>query len=456
MNSVVDVIVLTRDASDLRPAVQAGIDAQIGVAVRQHRVIGRPLPGDRHRWITIARARNQARSVGAAAWVMFLDDDVALHADCIRQLLRGLQSRPRFAALAADFMVQSRGFGRDRHVALGATLFRRAALEQVEFRCTDEACECLCCCDDLRSLGWEIEYWPSARGDHLPKPSVPVSSDPAAAGNGSTAQRAKPVRPARLLAAFNRRHYRKFRRQFLPSLRGSGNNEWVTVLGYGLYPSERRVLGQLHHVEVVSLSVNGVMPPVRRLRDFRPILAEWPEDTPVAYWDAGDVVFQSNLTPLWQIVASHPDRLLAVAEPKGHPDNIAVYGWTRTIHDPQARQRAFQLLSTNPFLNSGFAAGTAGTMLRYFSEADRLLHSKELRGTADWGDQTALNLYCHSDPNRWLQIEEGWNYCAHDRPRGEIHVRPDGRIVTASGTPVYVAHGNAKSLRKLEIAAPSR
>src|SRR5208282_5623050 len=59
-------------------------------------------PGDLNRWETIARARNQGRTLGASPWVMCLDDDVVLEPDCLAQLVEGLQRRPEFAALAAD------------------------------------------------------------------------------------------------------------------------------------------------------------------------------------------------------------------------------------------------------------------------------------------------------------------------------------------------------------------
>ena len=120
----------------------------------------------------------------------------------------------------------------------------------------------------------------------------------------------------------------------------------------------------------------------------------------MAYWDAGDVIFQDRLQGLWDLVSEHPERLLVVEEPESHPENTAVADWTLSIRDPEARRRAFDLLSTRPFLNSGFAAGTAKTLLAYLREADRMLHSADLAGTADWGDQTALNLYCYSAPGR--------------------------------------------------------
>ena len=92
-------------------------------------------------------------------------------------------------------------------------------------------------------------------------------------------------------------------------------------------------------------------------------------------------------------------------------------------------------------------------MRRYLKAAVSFRESAALAGTTDWGDQTALNLYCHSQSDGWVEIDEGWNYCLHDRHRGEVYVRSDGHIASRRGTPIYVAHGNACSLYKLELSA---
>ncbi len=92
-------------------------------------------------------------------------------------------------------------------------------------------------------------------------------------------------------------------------------------------------------------------------------------------------------------------------------------------------------------LNSGFAAGTVRAMLRYLKEADLLLNSPALRGTSDWGDQTAMNLYCRSNPDAWLEISSGWNYCLCSLGPGDYRVSPDGRTRRLDGEPLRVAHG---------------
>ncbi len=105
-----------------------------------------------------------------------------------------------------------------------------------------------------------------------------------------------------------------------------------------------------------------------------------------------------------------------------------------------------ELFRQNPVLNAGFAAGTAQTMLKYFRDAAATWDSPALAGSTDWGDQTGLNLYCHSHPDRWLEIDEGWNFCLAGRDRREAFWDQGGRIASQRGTPIYVVHGNAKTL----------
>ncbi len=242
----VDLVVLSRTAEPLRAAFQQGIAAQsrAGVMPRLVRVIGAPRPEETHRWQTIARARNEGFALSAAPWVMFLDDDVILDSGCVRRLADGLRARPGFAALAADYLGESTAHGAwsrpDRHIAMGATLFRRAALSQIRFRAEPNKCECLCCCDDLRRLGLAIAYLPEARAWHNR-----TEVDHARPDRGCDHRRSEVAElPGRVLAAFDRRHLERFRRQFLGSLRAAGNDEPVTAVGYGLYPSEQRILAR--------------------------------------------------------------------------------------------------------------------------------------------------------------------------------------------------------------------
>jgi hypothetical protein len=188
------------------------------------------------------------------------------------------------------------------------------------------------------------------------------------------------------------------------------------------------------------------------LRDFPELITRWPEDTPLAYWDAGDILFQARLEPLWDLVWAHPDQIFAVREPIIDPERSAIRDWTYTIEDPQARHRAYELLRRSPYLNGGFAAGTARAMVRYFREAHSLRHSSAMRGTLDWGDQTALNLYCHSNPDRWVEADQGWNYCLLARPRQEYRFCHGQGIRSHDNILIPVIHGNAGTMRWFELS----
>ena len=449
----VDLIVLSRNGDPWAPEVWQGIASQVGVRLRIHRVIGRPEPSDRHRRETIARARNRGKRLGSCGWLMFLDDDVALGPRTVAELIEGLKSRPAYGALAADYRGDCAGTTPVPHVAMGATLFRRSALALIEFRWTAERCECQCCCDDLRRLGFGIGYLPGAAAGHLTEHAGKECPDEGlrAEAQDLTSSSASGL-PGRVFAAFDRRHYGKFRRQFLASFRAAGNREQVTAVGYGLHPSEQAVLREMPEVNLIARPPSETMVPVARLSDFCDAIEHLPKDTPVAYWDAADVLFQGRLERLWRKTREHPDKLLAVREPTCHPQNPAVAAWTLSIRDSAARDDAFRLLAARPFLNSGFAAGTARAMLAYLRAACRLRRSVALDGTTDWGDQMALNLYCHSDPERWKEVEEDWNYCVHARPPGEVRVTSSGRVESARKIPIHVVHGNAHSLRQFEVS----
>ncbi len=444
----VDVRMLIRPRSVPRHAVVQAVREQLSVRVRLHFQVGEGWPSDRHRWDTIARARNLAKFRTQAKWVMFVDDDVLLASDCISELLRELKEDEGLAAIAADYSHDEALIGRAGHVAMGATLFRGDDLRKLEFRATEKLCECWCACLDLRARGRQIRYSQRAKATHLRDScsKLELTSKP----NAPTPREGRFA--PRIYAAFDRRDIAKFEKPFLQSLRNHGNHEEVVAVAYGLYPSERSKLMRIPGVTWHFENYNGQMTPVRRVADFAKLLADCDDQLPVAYWDVADVVFQDSLRELWNEVRATPDRLLAVAEPKGYPQNQVIRPWCLSICDPSHRHRALELLMKNPFLNSGFAAGSASIMRHYFQFAVAARNGPQLSGTTDWGDQMCLNLFCHSQPERWRRIDQRWNYCVHDRPVGEVVVRPDGRIVSRSGHAISVAHGNARSLRQFAMA----
>lgn len=432
----VDVVLLHRPGDVPRPEVVDAIRGQVGVQVRLHTHVGQPQPSDFNRWFTIARARNAMKRHGITPWVMFVDDDVVLDHNCTLRLLLQLKRNSHLGAVGADYSHDGTRPDRVGHVSLGATLWRRDVVSRLKFRATQQLCECWCASHDLRHNGFEIAYCQDALAQHLKKQAhTPVSSV---------------SQPACVLAAFDRRDIRRFQHHFLATLRTSGNTEQVLAIGYGLYPSEANALSRLPNVRLEVAPNNGQMVPVRRLHDFARLTADLEPNTAVAYWDVADVVFQDSLKPLWGLVAQNPGKLLAVAEPKGYPHNAVIPAWSLSIRDQNSRMHAFTLLKSNPFLNSGFAAGSAATMNAYFKRGAAMLSGPELLGTLDWGDQMALNIYCHSEPSRWQSLDQQWNYCVHDRPVGEVFIE-GGRVYSKRHPNLAVIHGNARSLRQFGL-----
>jgi len=442
----VDAVILSSADGPLMKEVEQGLAGQTGVRLHVYRVLGDPRPSDPCRWESIVRGRNRGKRLGSSPWLMFVDDDVVLGTDCVRRLVEQLQQRLIYAALAADYLGEGRLREPTCHVAMGATLFRRPVLDRIHFRWEPKKCECQCCCDDLRRLGYGIAYDRAARAVHLPRDHRQSLS---AARCVEAEEAGNEQQEGRILAAFDHRHYDLFCEQFLKSLRMAGNDEWVTAVCYGMSPRQHRTLTRMRRVQVLGFPASTTAPATRRLRDFQTVLVMLDPATPVAYWDAGDVLFQAGLQPLWSIVSAHPDKLLAAREPLSHPQNRSVAHWTLSIRHAPARDSAFQLVSRHPFLNSGFAAGTAGAMLRYLGYAHRLRHAPALKGTRDWGDQLVLNLYCHANPESSQEVGEEWNYCLHNRPTGEVYRREDGRFVSPAGRPIYVVHGNGRTLGRV-------
>jgi hypothetical protein len=249
-----------------------------------------------------------------------------------------------------------------------------------------------------------------------------------------------------ILAAFNRRHCALFHSRFLRSLRASGNVENVTLVAVGLRVRERERLARTPNVTPIFRRDINHHVTRRRLSAFAEIVSALPPDTPVAYWDAEDVIFQSRLEPLWEAVRSHAGKLLAVREPSGYPQNPAVAQWTDSISDASARRKAQNLMYNSPFINSGFLAGTAHALSMYFHAVAYWYEMPNLAGSTDPGDQLALNLYCHERPEAWHELPDDWNYCLWGRDRAEYYRRDDGQYLNLRDIPIPVVHGNAHTL----------
>jgi hypothetical protein len=161
----VDVLTVLAPGAVIAPPVLDALRNQGGV-ILEHRVVEGPcLPGER-RVCAIARARNQAKTCGHAHYALFLDSDVVLPPLGIQQLLFGLLFSPHYAALGINYQDEVHT-PLPAHVAMGATLFYRPILERIQFRVEPGTCECYCCCQDIRRMGYLIGYLPGIRAEHL-------------------------------------------------------------------------------------------------------------------------------------------------------------------------------------------------------------------------------------------------------------------------------------------------
>jgi hypothetical protein len=162
----VDVLTVLGPGRTIGDPVSAALKNQGNVAFEHYVVEGIPTPGEL-RWDTIARARNRAKQMGTAHYAMFLDDDVVLPPLGIEKLVYALIFNPWYAAVGIDYQELVQPSPGAIHVAMGAILFIRPILEQIHFRTEPNKCECLCCCEDLRRMGYGIDYLPGLRAEHL-------------------------------------------------------------------------------------------------------------------------------------------------------------------------------------------------------------------------------------------------------------------------------------------------
>ena len=57
-----------------------------------------------------------------------------------------------------------------------------------------------------------------------------------------------------------------------------------------------------------------------------------------------------------------------------------------------------------------------------------------------------MGRYLHRNPDAWLEIPDGWNYCIIFRDQRTYRITPRGRVESSSGAPVHVVHGNGRTL----------
>ena len=162
-----DVLTVLGPGREILEPVLAALENQGGIELKHYVIDGPPrLPGE-SRVSAIARARNQAKWHGDAHYVMFLDDDIVLPERGIEKLVYALVFNPRYAAVGIDYQNLHQPSPWDVHVGMGAVMFTRPILERIHFREEPDRCECSCCCEDIRKMGYLIDYLPDMRAKHL-------------------------------------------------------------------------------------------------------------------------------------------------------------------------------------------------------------------------------------------------------------------------------------------------
>ena len=163
----VDVLTVLGPGRKILEPVLSALDNQGKVKIQHHIIEGSgPLPGE-GRIEAIARARNQAKFMGNAHYVVFLDDDVVLPPFGLEQLAYALFFNHRYAAIGIDYQNVPVNPFWGVHVAMGAVMFLRPILEQIYFRTEPNKCECYCCCEDIRRMGYLIDYLSGVQAKHL-------------------------------------------------------------------------------------------------------------------------------------------------------------------------------------------------------------------------------------------------------------------------------------------------
>ena len=176
-----------------------------------------------------------------------------------------------------------------------------------------------------------------------------------------------------VLAAFNRHHFQPFRERFLRSLRATGNSEQVIALALGLYPSERQRLRNLSGVTPFFRNDDGQKVARQRIQGFQRILSTFPPEKFVAYWDAGDVIFQTRVQAIWELVRKNPDKLLVAREPKSHPESPTVAAWTRGIIDSAARRESASSIISSAMAERRFCSGHNQRVVEVLSYRGKLV-----------------------------------------------------------------------------------
>ncbi len=163
----VDVLTVLGPGMSVHDRVLSALKNQGDVNLKHYIVEGQALLPGEDRITAIAKARNCAKELGDSHYAMFLDYDVVLPPSGIEKLVYALILNPYYAAIGIDYQNIFQPSVLNIHVAMGSVLFIRPILQKIVFRTEPGKCECYCCCEDIRQMGYLIGYLPDLRAEHI-------------------------------------------------------------------------------------------------------------------------------------------------------------------------------------------------------------------------------------------------------------------------------------------------
>jgi hypothetical protein len=176
------------------------------------------------------------------------------------------------------------------------------------------------------------------------------------------------------------------------------SNIEIVVIDFGLTETQRKQLRN-EGVTLWSARADGRTSNIQ-YREIAAYLATRPDIDQVIYSDCGDLVFQTDITP---ILTCGDTRMKAVVEPAF---NFALHGLTLGFGDvrPERLDEIRQMLGERPTANCGFVVGPRTKMASVWDVYRTFCHGVGLHGT----DQLILNYMLRRDG--FVELERIWNY----------------------------------------------
>ncbi len=205
----------------------------------------------------------------------------------------------------------------------------------------------------------------------------------------------------------------------------------ILVIDFGLDPSQVLTLQAQDVIVLPQDKPRGRMSNVQ-YSCLAKYLEEHPIYDQVLYSDCGDLIFQTDISHLFQL---SPDKMKLVLEPDF---NFHLHRITLGLKDvrPEKISLIRDTIGNNPTANCGFVLGPAEKMASIWEEYSTLCHSADVHGT----DQLIINYLGYREGFHIL--EDRYNYVAFLK-REKLRQDKDGFFINADGR-IAVVHNAGK------------